>query len=161
MDNIETLSAELGKALLKKGLIATTAESCTGGGVASAITEVAGSSAWFDRSFVTYSNDAKMEMLEVKEKTLQSVGAVSEEVVCEMARGALRFSKANISVAISGIAGPSGATETKPVGTVCFGWACEDGWLKVETQWFKGDRSQVREQAVVHALTEMLDYLNQ
>lgn len=118
---IEHLATELGKALGQRGWLAATAESCTGGGVATAITDIAGSSGWFDRGFVTYTNQAKQakqQMLGVSGESLQQHGAVSEAVVLEMARGALAHSSAAISVAISGIAGPGGATEDKPVGTV-------------------------------------------
>ncbi|OAN12602.1 damage-inducible protein CinA [Photobacterium jeanii] len=149
----------LGEDLQAQGWVATTAESCTGGGVSMAITEVAGSSAWFDRAFITYSNEAKMEMLGVTEQALIDQGAVSELVVTQMAQGALAHSAAQISVAISGIAGPSGGTETKPVGTVCFGWADTTGWYCTNTQIFTGDRAQVREQAVLFALQGMRDRL--
>ncbi|MGL5708185.1 MAG: nicotinamide-nucleotide amidohydrolase family protein, partial [Aeromonas sp.] len=117
---IEHLAIELGRALGQRGWLAATSESCTGGGVASAITDIAGSSGWFDRGFVTYTNEAKQQMLGVSSESLERHGAVSEAVVLEMARGALAHSSASISVAISGIAGPGGATEGKPVGTVWF-----------------------------------------
>ncbi|MGL5977103.1 MAG: nicotinamide-nucleotide amidohydrolase family protein, partial [Aeromonas sobria] len=124
---IEHLASELGRALGQRGWLAATAESCTGGGVASAITDIAGSSGWFDRGFVTYTNEAKQQMLGVSGETLAQHGAVSEAVVLEMARGALAHSSASISVAISGIAGPGGATEGKPVGTVWFALADSNG----------------------------------
>ncbi len=155
----KSLSQQLGEALQRKGAILTTAESCTGGGVATAVTEVAGSSSWFDRAFVTYSNAAKMEMLFVKPETLDQHGAVSEAVVIEMARGALKHSLASVGVAISGVAGPGGGSEEKPVGTVCFAWVSEQGWQKVETRQFEGDRAQVREYAVEHAMRSLLDHL--
>lgn len=152
MESQHILSQQLGELLNKHNLVITTAESCTGGGISAAITDIAGSSAWFDRAFITYSNEAKMEMLGVLATTLEQFGAVSENVVLEMVRGALNNSRANIGVAISGIAGPSGGTDLKPVGTVCFAWADQLGWQKVETQCFAGDRSQVRQQAIEHAL---------
>lgn len=112
---IEHLAIELGRALVQRGWLAATAESCTGGGVATAITDIAGSSGWFDRGFVTYTNEAKQQMLGVSGESLEQHGAVSEAVVLEMARGALAHSSAAISVAISGIAGPGGATDRKSV----------------------------------------------
>lgn len=152
MNSISEVSLNLGLLLEQKNQIVVTAESCTGGGVAAAITDIAGSSAWFDRAFITYSNDAKIDMLGVATETLGRHGAVSEAVVTEMAQGALRYSKGTLSVAISGIAGPGGGSEEKPVGTVCFAWASQEGWLKVDTCLFSGDRAAVREQAVMHAL---------
>ncbi len=146
------LSAQLGSILHAQRLILTTAESCTGGGVSAAVTDIAGSSAWFDRAFITYSNEAKMEMLGVSAATLEQFGAVSEQTVVEMVEGAIQNSNANIGVSISGIAGPGGGTELKPVGTVCFAWADSSDWKKVETVCFSGDRAQVRLQAVEHAL---------
>nr|WP_216599429.1 nicotinamide-nucleotide amidase [Vibrio hepatarius] len=153
------MSRQLGELLHQHGLVLTTAESCTGGGVASAVTDIAGSSAWFDRAFVTYSNEAKMEMLGVRESTLQQYGAVSEQTVEEMVLGALAHSRANIGVSISGIAGPGGGSEDKPVGTVCFAWADKNGWLKIETLKFDGDREQVRYQAVETALKVLYEKL--
>lgn len=130
MEHIQALANQLGDALAKQQWVATTAESCTGGGVATAITDIAGSSQWFDRAFITYSNEAKMQMLGVQAETLANHGAVSEPVVEQMAEGALTNSLADISVAISGIAGPTGGTEEKPVGTVWFAWADKQGWRK-------------------------------
>ncbi|MCL9780986.1 nicotinamide-nucleotide amidase [Vibrio sp. S4M6] len=152
MNSLLQLSHQSGQILLKNKLVLATAESCTGGGIASAITDIAGSSAWFDRAFVTYSNDAKTQMVGVKPQTLQAYGAVSEAVVTEMALGTLEHSQATTAISVSGIAGPGGATETKPVGTVCFAWADKSGWLHVETQYFTGDRASVREQSVRYAL---------
>lgn len=159
MQNLSELSTQLGLLLQQGDQVLVTAESCTGGGVATAITDIAGSSAWFDRAFVTYSNDAKMEMLGVRSETLGQYGAVSEAVVVEMAQGALKHSNGTLSVAISGIAGPGGGSEDKPVGTVCFAWASAVGWQKVETCLFAGDRAAVRSQAVWHALTTLLDHV--
>jgi nicotinamide-nucleotide amidase len=159
MQNLSELSTQLGLLLQQGDQVLVTAESCTGGGVATAITDIAGSSTWFDRAFITYSNDAKMEMLGVRSKTLGQFGAVSEAVVVEMALGALRYSNGTLSVAISGIAGPGGGSEDKPVGTVCFAWASSLGWQKVETCLFAGDRAAVRSQAVWHALTTLLEHV--
>ncbi|EFH73928.1 nicotinamide-nucleotide amidase [Vibrio cholerae] len=153
------MSQQLGLLLAKQQQILTTAESCTGGGVAYWVTEVAGSSAWFDRSFVTYSNEAKQEMLGVREATLQQFGAVSEQTVEEMALGALLHSRATLAASISGIAGPGGGSVEKPVGTVCFGFASVQGWLKVETCHFAGDREQVRQQAIAHVLQSLIEHL--
>lgn len=153
------LSLELGQYLLANKQVMTTAESCTGGGLSMAITEIAGSSAWFDRAFVTYSNEAKMDMLGVQAQTLADHGAVSENVVTEMAAGALLHSNATIAVSISGIAGPGGGTQAKPVGTVCFGFADQSGWSKVTTQHFTGDRAMVREKAIEYSLRVLIEYL--
>jgi nicotinamide-nucleotide amidase len=156
---IEQLATELGLALSQRGWLAATAESCTGGGVATAITDIAGSSGWFDRGFVTYTNEAKQQMLGVNDQSLREQGAVSEAVVLEMARGALANSSAAISVAISGIAGPGGATEDKPVGTVWFAWADRSGRHHSLLARFDGDRRQVRQQAVRQALAGLLALL--
>ncbi len=157
--DIEAASRKLGEAAVAAGLMLATAESCTGGWVAKAITDVPGSSRWFDRGFVTYTNEAKQEMLGVQAGTLAEHGAVSEQTVREMARGALERSRAGLTVAISGIAGPGGATPGKPVGMVCFAWAREGGWLRAETEYFIGDREAVRMQAVAYALHGFLDAL--
>jgi nicotinamide-nucleotide amidase len=154
---IYDLAERLGRALERRGLMATTAESCTGGWVAEAITMVPGSSAWFERGFVTYTYISKREMLGVQGETLEKHGAVSEEVVREMAAGALEQSHAQVSVAISGVAGPSGGSPDKPVGTVCFAWALRDAAPHAETRRFDGDREAVRRQAVVHALRVLLE----
>ncbi len=159
MNSLNQLSQQLGSLLLEHNQILVTAESCTGGGVASAITDIAGSSSWFDRAFVTYSNEAKQEMIGVKTETLAEFGAVSEPVVIEMVQGALKNSNATIGVSISGIAGPGGGSAEKPVGTVCFAWASKDGWQQVETKYFAGDRSEVREQAVTYALQKLQKHL--
>jgi len=158
MDSLYLLSQDVGNLLLDNKQILVTAESCTGGGVAAAITEVAGSSAWFDRAFVTYSNDAKQQMVGVKAETLSEFGAVSEPVVFEMVQGALANSAATVGVSISGIAGPSGGSDEKPVGTVCFAWADKSGWLHIETKHFSGNRGEVREQAVEYALQTLKEY---
>ncbi|HAS62769.1 MAG TPA: nicotinamide-nucleotide amidase [Vibrio sp.] len=161
MESHQTLSIELGKLLLEHQQILTTAESCTGGGVATVVTDIAGSSAWFDRAFVTYSNEAKMEMLNVQASSLELHGAVSEAVAVEMVQGALSHANATIAVSISGIAGPTGGSEEKPVGTVCFAFADKIGWQKVSTQYFMGDRAKVRSQAIEYALKTLCEYLGE
>jgi len=147
----------LGAALKDTDLSLATAESCTGGWVAKVMTDIEGSSAWFDRGFVTYTNESKQEMLGVSAKTLSIHGAVSEATVEEMAQGALRHSHADLSLAISGIAGPGGGTADKPVGTVYFAWASRDGWMTAENKIFKGDRDIIRMQAVLTALQGIQD----
>jgi nicotinamide-nucleotide amidase len=153
------LAEEVGAALKARGLMLTAAESCTGGWVSEAVTMVPGSSDWFERGFVTYTYISKREMLGVKETTLESCGAVSEEVVREMAEGALARSHAQVSLAVSGVAGPSGGTPEKPVGTVCFAWEMKDGKPRSETKRFSGDRESVRRQSVEHALKGVLALL--
>jgi nicotinamide-nucleotide amidase len=144
------LAQQLGQALLQNNATVTTAESCTGGGVACAITEVAGSSQWFGRGFITYANQAKHDMLQVPATVLSHQGAVSEAVVRAMVQGAAEAAEADYAVAISGIAGPGGGTDDKPVGTVWF--AC----ISSQVHMLKGDRSAVREQAVKISLAELL-----
>ena len=156
-DGTAALAAALGRALQRRGLSAATAESCTGGLVAGAITGVAGSSGWFDRGFVTYSNDAKVEMLGVRLETLEIHGAVSEAIAAEMAAGALAHSRADLAVAVTGIAGPDGGTAAKPVGTVCFAWAKRGAALATATRRFPGDRAAVRAATVDAALQGLLD----
>ena len=152
---------QLGGALKSHGLMLATAESCTGGGVAQAVTDVAGSSAWFERGFVTYSNLAKQQMLGVSEATLKQYGAVSEATVREMAAGALQHSDAQVALAVSGIAGPEGGTADKPVGTVWFAWSIKGGTTLAQRHQFPGNRAEVRAQAVNVALQGTLDILNQ
>ena len=156
---MENLARQIGQALLKKREMLVTAESCTGGWAAQVVTSVAGSSDWFERGFVTYSNDAKHELLEVAEKTLRNHGAVSEETAREMARGALGRSKGTLALAITGVAGPSGGSKDKPVGTVCFAWARKGAPARSETWHFKGDRESVRRQSVVRALEGVIELL--
>jgi nicotinamide-nucleotide amidase len=153
------LAAQVGAALQSLGMMLATAESCTGGGVARAITDIAGSSRWFDRGFVTYSNVSKIEMLGVRDTTLEAHGAVSEMTVREMAAGALWHSHADISVAVSGIAGPGGGTPDKPVGTVWLAWASRDGEVHAQRHQLAGDRVTVREQAVQISLQGVLELL--
>lgn len=158
---MDELAAQVGGVLKSHGMLLTTAESCTGGGVAQAITAVAGSSAWFERGFVTYSNLSKQQMLGVQEATLIAYGAVSEAVVREMAEGALRNSTAQVSLAVSGIAGPDGGTPEKPVGTVWFAWVLADGVTTAARHQFSGNRDEVRAQSVRVALQGVLDLLSQ
>lgn len=154
--HLNTLASALGAALLARGWLLATAESCTGGGIAAAVTEIAGSSGWFDRGFVTYSNEAKQELLGVSPQTIARVGAVSEETAAEMAAGALRCSKASIAVSVTGIAGPGGASPGKPVGTVCFAYALSTGTPLTRRIVFAGDRAEVRAQTVATALAGLL-----
>jgi nicotinamide-nucleotide amidase len=154
--DLALLSARAGQALRERGLILATAESCTGGWVAQVITHTAGSSAWFDRGFVTYANDAKVEMLGVSPATLASHGAVSLPTAEEMAAGTLVNSKALIALAITGIAGPGGGSPDKPVGTVCFAWCSRGQSPESERCQFAGDREAIRRQALVYALEGLL-----
>jgi len=151
---LEQLAWETGRLLLEKGLSMTAAESCTGGWIAKLMTDISGSSAWFERGFVTYSNESKMDLLGVREDTLALFGAVSEQVALQMAQGALSNSCAHLSVAVTGIAGPTGGSRHKPVGTVWFAWAHGQSLL-AERCWFAGDRDQVRRQAVRYALKRL------
>src|SRR5688572_26181063 len=150
------LAVKVGEALQAQGLMLATAESCTGGWVAQAVTAVPGSSEWFERGFVTYTYISKREMLGVNSQTLQNHGAVSVETVREMTLGALERSHAQVAVSVSGTAGPSGGTPQKPVGTVCFGWGVKGGPLHTATQHFPGDREAVRRQSVAYALQRVL-----
>ena len=154
---IAGLAAELGRRLASSGAFVTTAESCTGGLVSGAITSIAGSSGWFDRGYVTYSNEAKQAMLGVSPETLASHGAVSEATARAMAEGALRASGAKLAVAVTGIAGPAGGSAAKPVGMVCFAWAVRDGPTTVATHHFKGHRESVRLSSVVVALQGLIE----
>ena len=156
--NLAFLSRKAGKALKKKGQTLVTAESCTGGWVAQAVTSVAGSSDWFERGYVTYSNAAKREELGVSAKTLLRRGAVSEATARAMARGALKRGRGTIALAITGIAGPGGGAPGKPVGTVCFAWA-RGRRTRSETKRFRGGRTSVRRQSVAHALRGVLRWL--
>ena len=153
------LAEKVGSALKARKLMLATAESCTGGWVAEVVTMVPGSSEWFERGFVTYTYISKREMLGVKGATLEKYGAVAEEVVREMAAGALARSHAQVVVAVSGVAGPGGGTPEKPVGTVCFAWGMKDGKPRSETKRFPGDREAVRRASVEHALKGVLALL--
>jgi nicotinamide-nucleotide amidase len=157
-NDILDLAAQVGRALHARGLLLSTAESCTGGGVAQAITEVAGSTGWFDCGFVVYSNASKTELLDVPAALIAQLGAVSEEVAAAMAGGALANSNAHVAVSTTGIAGPTGAVPGKPVGTVCFGWRNGER-SHTERLVFAGDRQAVREQAVAHALKGLLRFV--
>jgi len=170
MNTFDTVST-LALALLQRGWLLATAESCTGGLIAAACTDVAGSSQWFERGFVSYSNDAKQDMLGVPAAMLSQHGAVSEPVAQAMVLGTLNHSQAQVALAVTGIAGPTGGSKTKPVGTVCFAWAlptdggptvgAETAWVKVQTCHFEGDRAAVRLATQQHALSELLMLLNQ
>jgi nicotinamide-nucleotide amidase len=153
---VHAVAADLGQQLARRGWKVATAESCTGGLIAAAITDVAGSSGWFDRGFVTYSNEAKVAMLGVRAETLAAHGAVSEATATEMAFGALARSVADLAVAVTGVAGPSGGSPEKPVGMVCFAWALRNGAVDSATQHFAGDRAAVRAAAVASALEGLL-----
>ena len=157
---ITELAAQAGRALKARGLLLATAESCTGGGVAHAITEIAGSSDWFDCGFITYSNASKTELLDVPAALIAQHGTVSEEIAAAMAEGALANSNAHLTLSTTGIAGPGGAVPGKPVGTVCFGWSKGDV-THTERLVFAGDRQSVREQTVQHALQGLLRFLAQ
>lgn len=160
MSDITQLSCELGALLLAAGEQVSTAESCTGGGIAEAITRIAGSSAWFEAGYITYSNAQKTAMLQVGPELFVSHGAVSLPVVAAMVRGAQQHSGARYGVAVSGIAGPGGGTTEKPVGTVCFAWADGEQVL-TEQLFFSGDRQAVRRKTVLHALRGLLLLLRQ
>jgi nicotinamide-nucleotide amidase len=158
---MNALARRLGERLKASRHKLATAESCTGGWAAQAVTAIAGSSDWFERGFVTYSDDAKRELLGVRADTLNTHGAVSEQTAREMAQGALERSKGTVALAITGIAGPTGGSDAKPVGTVCFAWASQDAPLRSETRLFKGDRESVRRQSVVRALEGVIELLEQ
>ena len=157
-DDLYVLASRLGHALSARKAMVATAESCTGGLVAGAITAVAGSSTWFERGFVTYTNEAKIEQLGVSAETLAMHGAVSTDTASEMAEGALRASRAQWAVAITGVAGPGGGTIEKPVGLVCFGWAGPEG-STTDQRLLPGDRAAVRRESVRLALQGLLDRL--
>ena len=151
---------QLSQILIKNKWQVACAESCTGGWVAKSFTDLPGSANWFERGYVTYSNRAKHEMLGVSNQTLEEFGAVSEPVVRQMAEGACKLARVKVSLAISGIAGPTGGTEEKPVGLVWFAW-CVDDQLMSHSEIFKGDRDAVRRQAVTTSIERLLTYLQQ
>ncbi len=155
----ETLLRQLASQLTQQQKMLTTAESCTGGGVACTLTAMPGSSVWFERGFVTYSDLAKQEQLGVTAELLARFGAVSEQVAAAMALGALQHSRADFSVATTGIAGPDGGTPAKPVGTVCFGWARRGAAARTARRAFNGDRQQVRERSILTALQGVVDLM--
>ena len=156
--NTLQLCEQLASTLLARGWMVATAESCTGGMIAARCTDLSGSSQWFERGFVTYSNAAKSELLGVPAELIAQHGAVSEAVACAMADGALRHSHAQVSVAVTGIAGPAGGSADKPVGTVWFAW-CVNEQLSSERRVFAGDRAAIREATVAHALQGLIKRL--
>ena len=168
-DTQVSLVTAVAEALLQHGWMLSTAESCTGGLIAGACTDVSGSSEWFERGFVTYSNEAKHDMLGVPAELIDQHGAVSEAVAQAMAIGAMRHSLAQVSLAVTGVAGPTGGTKDKPVGTVWFAWAtpsdtgptlgAETAWVKSEVKQFAGSRQEVREQTVAHSLRVLHELL--
>jgi nicotinamide-nucleotide amidase len=165
-DRIVALSQDLGTLLLGQHLMLATAESCTAGGIAYAVTQTPGSSQWFDRGFVTYSNASKQQMLAVSTAYLRDFGAVSEPVARAMALGALAQSQAQITVAVTGVAGPAGGTADKPLGMVCYAWAIKREpssapWVRTATRRFDGDRAAIRSQAIVEALEGLIGLLRQ
>ncbi|WP_373974870.1 CinA family protein [Chitinibacter sp. SCUT-21] len=155
---VEALATEIGQLLLARGETLSTAESCTGGLIAAAITEIAGSSAWFERGYITYANHAKAEMLDVPPAFIDGLGAVSEPVVAAMAQGAASNANARWAIAVSGVAGPSGGSAEKPVGTVWLAWATPNG-IVTERQVFAGDRTQVRAATVYRALYRLAELI--
>ena len=157
--DLDALATDVGRRLAQAKLMLSVAESCTGGWIARCLTDIAGSSGWFERGFVTYSNESKVSMLGVLPATLAAHGAVSEEVVREMAEGAAKHSRATVTVAVSGIAGPGGGSPEKPVGTVWIGWRWADGRVEARRHLFKGSREEVRRQAVAVALAGLRDGL--
>jgi nicotinamide-nucleotide amidase len=161
METLIDLADNLGRALAARGWRVATAESCTGGLVAGAITDVAGSSGWFDRGFVTYSNEAKVELLGVRPETLAGHGAVSEPTVREMAAGALDRSRADIVVAVTGVAGPGGGTPEKPVGLVWLAWGVRGGGVDALSRRIPGDRATVRDVTVAAALAGLIERAGQ
>jgi nicotinamide-nucleotide amidase len=151
------LSEAVGAICREQKLLVATAESCTGGWAAQVITHTAGSSAWFERGFVTYTNAAKTDMLGVRMDTIEKFGAVSLETASEMAAGAFKNSNAMISLSITGIAGPTGGSPDKPVGTVCFAWCMCNEVPSCQRRLFDGDRETIRRQAVIYALTGLIE----
>jgi nicotinamide-nucleotide amidase len=160
--SITSLTQQLAQTLLAKGFKIALAESCTGGLLAAHLTSLAGSSDWFERGFITYSNQAKEESIGVPKEAIERYGAVSEEVAKAMAEGVLNHSLAQISAAITGIAGPGGGSANKPVGMVCFAWGIQvDDQIQTrsQTKQFSGDRQSIREQACVYAIESLLEQL--
>jgi nicotinamide-nucleotide amidase len=157
--NLQLLAEQVGQRLLEKHCYLVTAESCTGGWISQCITDIAGSSQWFDRGFVTYSNESKCDMLGVSEQTLLTYGAVSEQTVVEMVQGALRNSRADIAVAVSGVAGPTGGSVGKPVGQVWHAWLRRGDQPVAQIEQYIGNRFNVRQQAVETALHGVLRLL--
>ena len=158
---LQPLAEKTGQILKKQNLKLVTAESCTGGGFSFWVTSIPGSSEWFERGFITYSDQAKIEMLGVKEKTLSSFGAVSKETAIEMAEGALKNSHAEISVAITGIAGPTGASKEKPIGTVWIAFAKKNFQTEVFMEIYKGDRETIREKTIAATFEKLLNRIGE
>ena len=158
-EGVNEIAVELGCVLLDNGASLVTAESCTGGLVAKLMTDVAGSSAWFDRAFITYTHQAKQDMLAVSRASIAEHGAVSKPVVQQMAAGALAASDAQISIAISGVAGPSGGSSAKPIGTVWFAWGYNSELIIAERRLFDGDRQHIRQCAAEHAMSRVIEHL--
>ena len=158
-EELHQLARELGDKLLARGWMLATAESCTGGWVGQLLTSLPGSSHWYERGFITYANDAKIEMLDVPAELIANHGAVSEETASAMAAGALAHSHAQAALAISGIAGPGGGTPHKPVGLVCYGWALADGTVLSSTCRLDGDREEIRARAVAAALRGLIELI--
>ena len=156
---LQDFAMQAGTALSRQELMLVTAESCTGGWLGQAITSIAGSSGWFDRGFVTYTDISKQEMLGVSSATLERYGAVSEQTAYEMAAGAVARSHALVAVSITGIAGPDGGTAQKPVGMICFAWVMKDGMALTETRYYSGSREEIRRQSVAGALQGLIDLL--
>lgn len=154
---LQQLLEQLATLAIERDQVIATAESCTAGMIAAALTELSGSSAWFDRGFVTYSNQAKEQMLGVTEETLQGPGAVSAATVAQMAQGALARSAASMAVSVSGVAGPGGGSESKPVGTVWMAWASRDFGHRTRHYIFPGDRAAIREQTVIEAIRGLIE----
>lgn len=153
------ITQELARVLIKNHWHLSTAESCTGGMVAASITELAGSSEWFERGYVTYSNQSKSEDIDVSQNLIEQHGAVSDQVARAMALGAKQNSGSDLSLSITGIAGPTGGSPEKPIGTVCFAWALANDEIVSETKHFEGDRQQIRQQACDFSLRKLLDLL--
>jgi nicotinamide-nucleotide amidase len=159
MNPLSQLATQIGELFIKRKLLLATAESCTGGGIAYAITEIPGSSNWFECGLVTYSNASKSELLDVSPALIAQHGAVSEEVAAAMAQGALANCDAHVALSTTGLAGPGGAVPGKPVGTICFAWSM-NGKTHTERLLFHGDRQSIREQTISHALTGLLQFLS-
>jgi nicotinamide-nucleotide amidase len=160
-DKLPALARRIGARLKARRLKLATAESCTGGWIAQAVTSVSGSSEWFDRGFVTYSNESKKELLGVRAGTLSRHGAVSRETAKEMAAGALARSRAQVAIAVTGVAGPTGGTRKKPVGTVCFAWSRKGTSPESATRRFSGGRESVRRKSVIAALQGLIERLEE
>lgn len=157
---LQDLARQAGTALAQQELMLATAESCTGGWLGQVITSIPGSSAWYERGFITYAAIAKHEMLGVSNATLKQYGAVSEQTASEMSAGAISRSHAQVAVSVTGIAGPDGGTTEKPVGMVCFAWIMKDGMALTETRYFSGSREEIRRQSVAEALQGVIDLLH-